>query len=50
MALAMPPPASPTGAGSCVKKFQVKDLSAVIDQIAENEKQDRHDREARTRP
>ena len=41
MALAMPPPASPTGAGSLVKKFQLTDVAAVIDEVAENEKQDR---------
>ena len=39
MALAMPPPVSPTGAGSLVKKFQFRLLRAVHEQIAQDEEQ-----------
>ena len=36
MALAMPPPASPTGFGVCVRKAQLIDPTPRINQVAEN--------------
>ena len=41
IALAMPPPVSPGGSGSLVKKFQSSELAAVVEQVAQNQKQDR---------
>ena len=49
MALAMPPPVSPTGVGSLVKKFQLTSSPAVIDQIAQNKKEHR-DGDQRAQP
>ena len=37
MALAIPPPASPTGFGRCVKKSQFTELSSVGQEMKENE-------------
>ncbi len=47
MALAMPPPVSPTGFGSLVKKSQLSDLTAVVDQVAQNEEKDGYDGQRR---
>ena len=45
MALAMPPPVSPTGLGSCVKKAQLSDVAAVVNEVAKNQEQHADDAE-----